>query len=480
MTLLEEELNDRLTQIQTQDIEINRLNEELSAAIKGGPIGDAPAALQPGPEDQEISRLTALLNEVDGGKAGGPGLKGLSDQDRARIAELEDALRDRDAKIAHIGKEIDSMRGAITAGEKALKEKEAELASVRDRSGDSGAKITALEKELSAVKASLDKEKEAAVKSVTSELDKIKTEYEKVKAGAEELKAQLEKKDKEAKQLSEELAKEKSERSGKEVDKEEDILKLKRELEGAREETEKLKKQLQERFSDIEKKDKEIADLKESLVSHQESGKTKGKALESSLEELNKELQASKTEVQRLSGELNKKFQDIIFRENELAAVKADLEKEKAKSPAGGASLIANASMKSEMDNIKAELAKYKKAIDEKEAELQAIKGQAAQAPAGGSTVTAEFSALAKMVEEEKTVASDIRTYLDENKSKLEMLMDKAKENVDLIAQFSKTKDFEEFRKTLHMDNIIMKYENEIDFLKRKNLDLELKLKARQ
>jgi chromosome segregation ATPase len=160
MTLLEEELNDRLTQIQTQDIEINRLNEELSAAIKGGPIGDAPAALQPGPEDQEISRLNALLNEVDGGKAGGPGLKGLSDQDRARIAELEDALRDRDAKRAHIGKEIDSMRGAITAGEKALKEKEAELASVRDRSGDSGAKITALEKELSAVKASLDKEKE--------------------------------------------------------------------------------------------------------------------------------------------------------------------------------------------------------------------------------------------------------------------------------------------------------------------------------
>ena len=61
----------------------------------------------------------------------------------------------------------------------------------------------------------------------------------------------------------------------------------------------------------------------------------------------------------------------------------------------------------------------------------------------------------------------------------MHLLNEKTKSNVESIAKFAEGKEFAEFRRSIHLDEIVQKYEDEIKGLRIRNMELEDRLKER-
>ena len=79
---------------------------------------------------------------------------------------------------------------------------------------------------------------------------------------------------------------------------------------------------------------------------------------------------------------------------------------------------------------------------------------------------------LEKVLNEQKKTSHELKQRVQENKIKIQLLNEKTKENVELIARFARGKEFDEFRKSIYLDEIIQKYEDEIKHLRIENMDL--------
>jgi len=90
--------------------------------------------------------------------------------------------------------------------------------------------------------------------------------------------------------------------------------------------------------------------------------------------------------------------------------------------------------------------------------------------------VTPDIDAMEVSLNEEKKALHEIKLRAQEGKMKLALLNEKTKDAVESIAQFAQGKEFDEFRKSIHLDEIVQKYEGEIKDLKIENMELEKKL----
>jgi chromosome segregation ATPase len=195
---------------------------------------------------------------------------------------------------------------------------------------------------------------------------------------------------------------------------------------------------------------------------------TRNKIQAERLEEENQQLQAG---MERISIALKNKIGELAAKEEENAKEQARaerLEKEmqrlKVEAAKAGAEELSLKDeeihrLTSELERINAEHENYEKRIAKlKEAE----------------TTINEMEA---SLDEEKRAVREVKLRTQEIKMKLQLLDDKTKESVELIAQFAQGKEFDEFRKVIHLDEVIQKYEEQIKALKIENLGLEEKLK---
>ena len=90
--------------------------------------------------------------------------------------------------------------------------------------------------------------------------------------------------------------------------------------------------------------------------------------------------------------------------------------------------------------------------------------------------VTPDIDAMEVSLNEEKKALHEIKLRAQEGKMKLALLNEKTKDAVESIAQFAQGKEFDEFRKSIHLDEIVQKYEGEIKDLKIESMELENKL----
>lgn len=88
-----------------------------------------------------------------------------------------------------------------------------------------------------------------------------------------------------------------------------------------------------------------------------------------------------------------------------------------------------------------------------------------------------DIGRLEKLIENEKKTLHDMKMRVNESGMQVQLLHEKTKENVELIAQFAEGKEFEEFRKSIHIDEIVKKYEEEIRRLNIKNMAFEKRLR---
>ena len=87
--------------------------------------------------------------------------------------------------------------------------------------------------------------------------------------------------------------------------------------------------------------------------------------------------------------------------------------------------------------------------------------------------VESDIQSLKNETEDRRKSSHDMKRRIEEGRMKMRLLSEKSKENVELLAGFVAGKEFDEFRKSIHLDELVQKYEDEIKELRIKNMDLE-------
>lgn len=80
--------------------------------------------------------------------------------------------------------------------------------------------------------------------------------------------------------------------------------------------------------------------------------------------------------------------------------------------------------------------------------------------------IVADYEKFEKAITDQRRSAHDVEQRIREMKIKLRVLSEKAKENVEIIAAFSGGEGFDEFRKSIHVDEATRTYEDQIKDIK--------------
>ena len=200
----------------------------------------------------------------------------------------------------------------------------------------------------------------------------------------------------------------------------EQLIARQKESAGQPEKLEALKTDLKNKADQAKEKDSQIEQLNTQLAQLNVQQKTSAQTLE---------------ELENLKSQLKNKAEEIQNKDSLLETLNQQLEQ-----------------MKNERKEFEEKLAQFKKA-------------------------ESDLIWLENMMNEQKALSRQTKQRLEENRVKQTTLKEKIQESTELIAKFAQGKEFDEFRKSIHMDEIVQKYEDEIKNLKVKNMELEKRLK---
>ncbi|MBF0571436.1 MAG: hypothetical protein HQL12_06140 [Candidatus Omnitrophica bacterium] len=226
-------------------------------------------------------------------------------------------------------------------------------------------------------------------------------------------------------------------------------------------EVESLKVKLQGKANEFTLKEQEIVKLKVELIRLGEESKS---ALQKTEEIAVKETEINRllSEVKNLKAELETKATESGQKEQELVKLKAQLsmmEQQGKNVPQNNEELAVKESVIKRLTDQIERMTLAQKDTSERMARFKKSE--------------IEMFHIEKLMDEEKKELHKIKLRIQEGKMKLELIDEKTKGAVESIAQFAQGKEFEEFRKSIHMDQMIQKYEDQIKALQIKALELE-------
>lgn len=175
-------------------------------------------------------------------------------------------------------------------------------------------------------------------------------------------------------------------------------------------------------------------------------------------------------EIERLHAEVTSQLDAMKMKDREIEKLIEQLNRETEEHHKLEAQLNESFSEKGEVGRLRSELNVKSEGFAEKERELmrlqeerRAMEERFAQA----EKVMSDYGQFEKLIQEQKKSFYEIDQRIREMKIKLRVISEKAKENVELIASFAEGKEFEEFRKSIHLDELTQKYEDQIKDLKK-------------
>ncbi len=174
-------------------------------------------------------------------------------------------------------------------------------------------------------------------------------------------------------------------------------------------------------------------------------------------------------ELAARSAELEASLRDLAAKEVEVREIRSAYEK-------GTGDLAARTD---ELARKEAEIKEVRSALEKSAGELERFR---VEYPGYDERVKKlrdaenDISRLERTLEEETQSLRGVRQRAQESRMKLDLLGEKSKEAVEAIARFAEGKEFEEFRKAVHMDEIVRQYEDEIKRLKVQVIEQEKKV----
>lgn len=410
-------------------------------------------------KDREISAFSIKMEALAKAKEPEEPIAGTP-QEAGELAEVRSQLQKNSAEFSEVKSQ--------------LQNKSAELAEARSQLQKGSAEL---------------EEANSQIQGLKLEISKFESERQNVAAAPQtddealnKLKADVAAKTSEIERLTAEVKRLTSESDKKGSDSAISLATAKQEMEKEKSVISNMKMELEKTIDQTKSKELEIQRLKTMLDAvNKESGKAQ-ETISAAVEkqdgdEREKEIGALKKELEARTKSLDEKESEILQLRSKIKSPDAlsaeipssdvnhmKLELKRAQDAAVKL-FREKKELRVEMDNL----------IKAKDAELKTVNDELAQVKVIAMSpkmmenlkdFEPEIAKIEKTINEGKIIANDIKKRLDDNRDKLTMLIERSKENVDLIKQFAVGKEFEDVRKAVEVSAIIQKYEDEISQLK--------------
>ena len=218
-----------------------------------------------------------------------------------------------------------------------------------------------------------------------------------------------------------------------------------------------LRAEVTSQLEALKQKDTEIAKLIEQLNRAAEDYRK----LEGQLSEPT----GDKGEMERLRAEVTGQLEALKQKDGEIEKLIEQLNRAAEDHRKLEGQLTDSFGEKGELGRSRAELNAKIEAMASKEQELNRLQEERRgieERVARADKILTDFAQFDGNIHDQMKDFYDIEQRIREIKIKLRVLTEKAKEGVELIAGFAEGKEFEEFRKSIHLDEMTQKYEDQI------------------
>jgi len=226
-------------------------------------------------------------------------------------------------------------------------------------------------------------------------------------------------------------------------------------------------------------------DLARSRLEAEENKRLTGEAARQQGPEIldaKRELREARAESEILRSKLNDEIEEVKAKDIRIHSLSEQLAQmdEENKGHAGQARLKSEESGRQlnerteELKSKEEQIQKLNEQLARRDSEYKEFEERAA----GLKKIESDILWFEEVLNEQKRDSGRMKQRIEESRMKMQLLNEKTKENVELIARFAEGKEFDEFRRLIHLDEIIQKYENQIRDLRIRNMELEKKLRT--
>ena len=170
-------------------------------------------------------------------------------------------------------------------------------------------------------------------------------------------------------------------------------------------------------------------------------------------------------EIERLQGEISSQLEGMKVKDREIEKMIEQVNSISAERQQLEARMEESFSEKGELGRLRSEMNAKIEEVSAKDRELIKLReeNQTNAARIGqAEKIVADYEKFEKTITDQQRSAHDVGQRIREMKIKLRVLSEKAKENVELIAAFAGAQEFDQFRKSIHLDEANQKYEDQI------------------
>lgn len=170
-------------------------------------------------------------------------------------------------------------------------------------------------------------------------------------------------------------------------------------------------------------------------------------------------------EIERLHGEIASQLESMKVKDLELGKMIEQVNILSAERQQLEARMTENSGETGELGRLRSEMSAKAEETAARERELAKLREEHevnATRIGQAEKIVSDYEKFEKTITDQRRSAHDVEQRIREMKIKLRVLSEKAKENVEIIAAFAGAPEFDQFRKSIHLDEANQKYEDEI------------------
>ncbi|MBF0216273.1 MAG: hypothetical protein HQL30_04685 [Candidatus Omnitrophica bacterium] len=193
-------------------------------------------------------------------------------------------------------------------------------------------------------------------------------------------------------------------------------------------------------------------------------------------EQLKKEMAEIRSQLNDVRNRLLERDEEIRGKQLEVQVLNSELLRAQDEKKKIGDAVREKEELKTRLDAVRSDIFAKDKALAEKQAELDSLRLEAGKLSEDTKRYDINMDkvkvlelSLVQMehsIEEQRRISGNIKSRLEKSREKIAVLNNKTRDNIEAIAEFAGTREFMELRRSVYIDELVKRYEREINDLR--------------
>jgi chromosome segregation ATPase len=193
-------------------------------------------------------------------------------------------------------------------------------------------------------------------------------------------------------------------------------------------------------------------------------------------EQLKKEITDIKAQLNDVRNRLLERDEEIRGKQLEVQVLNSELLRAHDEKKKIGDAVREREELKSRLEAARSDIFAKDKALAEKQAELDTLRLEAGKLSEDTKrydinmdkvkVLELSLTQMEHAIEEHRRISGNIKSRLEKSREKIAVLNNKTRDNIEALAEFAGTREFMELRRSVYIDDLVKRYEREINDLR--------------